>query len=272
LFSFLNANISLLCMTTFRSNKRLRSLALGCWVCLFGCDSDQEEHHQEHEEVHEAVRPEPPRAESALPEAPPKPEPGSPRVPVRNLPGHDSNDDTSRENSVQKEVAEDLSETNSTHDELAKEAKLPEALLIENPEAWNPLPSLKEVDALSLTRLVTSAGIEEREPSESGTTFSKENERVYAFMEFKNDSEQAESSCQQESPKQDMAQEPKYDQNFRRPDGELTGNAELTIPAKQPRWRTWAYTRNAHRHGEWEVVVETDEEETLGTLAFRVTK
>ncbi|MGB8331606.1 MAG: DUF2914 domain-containing protein [Polyangiales bacterium] len=115
-------------------------------------------------------------------------------------------------------------------------------------------PDLQSVDGLGIQRLVTTSEIADREPVAVSSAFSADEDRVYAFVEVSNRSDQA---------KVLMA-------HFIGPDGQVSGGIELRIPAMAPRWRTWAYTRHARDPGLWRVEIRGPEGSLLGALPFEV--
>ncbi|MBT8453122.1 MAG: DUF2914 domain-containing protein [Deltaproteobacteria bacterium] len=115
-------------------------------------------------------------------------------------------------------------------------------------------PELQSIDGLSIERLVTAPGIERREPVAASSVFGDLDERVYAFVEARNDSERDKTLLV----------------HFIGPDGQVSGGIELRIPASTPRWRTWAYTRNANEPGLWRVEIRSDDGALLGALPFEV--
>jgi hypothetical protein len=115
-------------------------------------------------------------------------------------------------------------------------------------------PDLQSEDGLTIQRLVTASGIEDREPVAASSVFRSDDERVYAFIEVSNASAEDEAL---------MA-------HFIRPDGRVSGGIELRIPATAPRWRTWAYTRHAKETGLWRVEIRSVEGSLLAAVPFEV--
>jgi hypothetical protein len=115
-------------------------------------------------------------------------------------------------------------------------------------------PDVETVDGLTLVRFVTTATVEGREPMPPASTFTNEDERVYAFIEAANESDE---------PKQLRV-------HFVGPDEEVSGGVALEIPASVPRWRTWAYTRHAKTLGFWRVEIRDEEGTLIGALPFEV--
>lgn len=146
------------------------------------------------------------------------------------------------------------SETKETEPPIADvvEAPMVEPKAIETAPSFEP--ELQSIDGLSIERLVTAPGIELREPVAASSVFGDHDERVYAFVEARNDSERDETLLV----------------HFIGPDGQVSGGIELRIPASTPRWRTWAYTRNANEPGLWRVEIRSEEGTLLGTLPFEV--
>lgn len=116
------------------------------------------------------------------------------------------------------------------------------------------VPDLEDIDGLSIQRLVTAAKIEHREPLTASAVFGHHSEKVYAFVEASNASEQDKTLLV----------------HFIGPDGQVSGGIELRIPAAAPRWRTWAFTRHAKTPGLWRVELRTADGSLLAALPFEV--
>ena len=101
---------------------------------------------------------------------------------------------------------------------------------------------------------MVAAGIEECEPVDASSQFDAEPERLFAFLQLKNESEEEQTVVV----------------TFEHTSGHITGNARLTVPPDQPRWRTWASSRNIRRNGQWTAVVKTEDGTVLGRVAFEV--
>ena len=86
------------------------------------------------------------------------------------------------------------------------------------------------MDGITIRRLVTAPEVEHREPVAPSSVFGVDEERVYAFIEVSNESEDDKTLLV----------------HFIGPDGQVSGGIELDIPASAPRWRTWAHTRHAN--------------------------
>ena len=96
--------------------------------------------------------------------------------------------------------------------------------------------------------------MERREPLAASSVFGAHDERVYAFVEVRNESEEDKTLLV----------------HFIGPEGQVSGGIELRIPAATPRWRTWAYTRNATKPGLWRVEIRSDDGTLVGALPFEV--
>ncbi len=73
---------------------------------------------------------------------------------------------------------------------------------------------------------------------------------MYAFVEVRNESEDDKTLLV----------------HFIGPEGQVSGG----IPASTPRWRTWAYTRNATKPGLWRVEIRSEDGTLVGALPFEV--
>jgi hypothetical protein len=109
---------------------------------------------------------------------------------------------------------------------------------------------------LAVKRLVVAQGVKGREPVEPADSFSeKQAGKLYAFVEVENkDRAPAEITVSFEPPG----------------GGASHGNVTLAVGA-EPRWRTWAFTRNAHTVGAWTAVVKDTRGEVLARTPFEIT-
>lgn len=127
------------------------------------------------------------------------------------------------------------------------------------PEAVSPsddsfVPETESSDGLTLVRLVTASDVDQREPTLVSSRFGTDEERIYAFVEAKNESEVDKT----------------LSVHFIGPGQEVSGGIELEIPASVPRWRTWAYTRHARTPGLWRVEIRDEAGTLIGALPFEV--
>lgn len=133
----------------------------------------------------------------------------------------------------------------------AVEPQVDEMLVAELPSFE---PELEGFDGLSIQRLVTASAVERREPVAVSSVFGHHDERVYAFVDVSNESGEDKALLV----------------HFIGPDGQVSGGIELRIPADSPRWRTWAYTRNATKPGLWRVEIRSEDGTLIGALPFEV--
>lgn len=119
-------------------------------------------------------------------------------------------------------------------------------------DSGNESESKTTESAPHVNRLVIASDIKEREPVE--LTDAKIEEPVVAFVELKNSAEQDAGVVV----------------TFEHAGGTKVGFVELTVPAKSPRYRTWARTRNIKTPGEWTAVVTSKSGEELARTTFQV--
>jgi hypothetical protein len=133
----------------------------------------------------------------------------------------------------------------------------------ETPEIAEPMPvqdtrafepELGGSDGLTIHRLVTATGVDEREPVAPSAFFGPHDARIYAFVEASNESHEEEILTV----------------HFIGPDRQVSGGIELRIPAEAPRWRTWAFTEHAREPGLWRVEIRSSEGSLVGALPFEV--
>lgn len=111
---------------------------------------------------------------------------------------------------------------------------------------------------LKVKRLVVTEAIarKSREPLGEKTSFKADDtDKIYAFVEVENPAE-AESEVF-------VTFEPQGD-------GASQGQVSLHVGAS-PRWRTWAFTRNAKKAGQWAAVVRDADGKVLAKKPFEVT-
>jgi hypothetical protein len=115
-------------------------------------------------------------------------------------------------------------------------------------------PELEASAGLTIQRLVTATGVDQREPVAPSAFFGQRDARIYAFVEASNESHEEETLTI----------------HFIGPEGQVSGGIELRIPAEAPRWRTWAFTEHAKDPGLWRVEIRSSEGTLLGALPFEV--
>ena len=120
--------------------------------------------------------------------------------------------------------------------------------------ATRPQPAAIEGESLSVRRLIVAHGVEDHEPVGSSSRFNTDDERVFAFMEMANPSDEA---------KQVIV-------TFESNDGTAVGHVRVNVPANAPRWRTWAWSRQINRPGTWTAVLSTPDGTELGRERFEV--
>lgn len=92
----------------------------------------------------------------------------------------------------------------------------------------------------SVKRLTVTTGVENREPN-AVARIELGQSPIYAFVELSNPSDEAQEVVI----------------TFEDPEGPAVGHVTLSVPANQPRWRTWGRTRMVQTAGEWSAVVST---------------
>jgi len=118
--------------------------------------------------------------------------------------------------------------------------------------AVTPEASAEAPSSITVSRLVVASAIENREPT-GAAPFAADVERVYLFVEARNDGEDSHLTV-----------------TWIEPDGTEGAPIELAVP-NATRWRTWATTRRASgRPGTWSVVVESADGVELGRERFVV--
>lgn len=106
---------------------------------------------------------------------------------------------------------------------------------------------------LHIQRLVVARGVIDREPQGVDTVFAPDEKRLFAFVEVDNP-ERAPGDLKV---------------TFIKPDGTSQPPVDLEVGAS-PRWRTWAFTRQAHATGTWKAVVRNESGRVLASTEFDV--
>lgn len=107
---------------------------------------------------------------------------------------------------------------------------------------------------LAVKRLVIARAVDGREPKSPDVLFNAKESKIYAFVEVENP-EKAPGAVH-------VA--------FLPPSGDAHGDVTLAV-GDSARWRTWAFTRQAHEAGEWTAVVRDDQGKELARQSFEVT-
>ncbi|MEZ4288423.1 MAG: DUF2914 domain-containing protein [Polyangiales bacterium] len=119
-------------------------------------------------------------------------------------------------------------------------------------QADDAVPELSSARGVSLNRMMTTSDIVSREPESEQSVFAVDNERIYAFLDVANESDESVNLVVR----------------FFGPNGEVTGDVFVEVPPNVRRWRTWAYSSHVHSEGDWYAEVRLDDGEQIGRLAF----
>jgi len=111
----------------------------------------------------------------------------------------------------------------------------------------------RHATALHVDRLVVARGVVDREPQGTDTLFASKEKRVFAFVEVDNPEHAAGELKVQ----------------FIGPDGTAQPPVDLAV-GESPRWRTWAFTRQAHAPGTWKALVRDERGHVLASTEFNV--
>lgn len=132
----------------------------------------------------------------------------------------------------------------------------PAEVAVPEPTVVEEEPSLRSADGVSVRRMMLARTIEDREPVAPTTEFRASSDRLYAFFDIRNETED----------------EATFLVTFDGPDGRSAGHVELSVPADVGRWRTWAYTRNATEPGEWVAQLHDVDGNLLASQAFIISE
>ena len=109
--------------------------------------------------------------------------------------------------------------------------------------------------AIRVRRLIVATGVAQREPTGAADVFELgESPRLYAFIEAVNETGEPVAL--------EITFEPER--------GESAGHVSVEVPARAPRFRTWAYTRHIYREGRWEAVVRAPDGRVIARRPFDV--
>ena len=123
---------------------------------------------------------------------------------------------------------------------------------------------------LAVKRISIARGVNGHEPLDAATTFDAKTDKVYAFVEVENPEKlSGEITVEFQPPSK------KYDGPQARAAGESSDrhvNARVTLGVgESSRWRTWAFTRQAHEAGEWTAIVRDERGHELAREKFEIT-
>jgi hypothetical protein len=107
---------------------------------------------------------------------------------------------------------------------------------------------------LAVKRITIAKGVANHEPKDETDTVDVKNEKVYAFVEVDNP---------QKLPGEITVE-------FQPPSKKYEGRIALGV-GESSRWRTWAFTRQAHEAGEWTAIVRDERGKELAREKFTVT-
>lgn len=109
--------------------------------------------------------------------------------------------------------------------------------------------------SLTVKRLVLATGVQNREPEgASKGFFASKTDKLYAFVEVENHSRT----------------EGEIFVSFVPPGGgPSVGHIPLSVGAER-RWRTWAYTKNARKPGEWMAIIKNGSGDILARAPFEI--
>jgi hypothetical protein len=127
-----------------------------------------------------------------------------------------------------------------------------------NPAPAQPAPvapaaPVRHASKLDVKRLTIARGVEHREPLDPTTSVDASAQKIYAFVELANP---------ERLPGEITVE-------FQPPSKKYEGRVTLPV-GDAARWRTWAFTRQAHEVGEWTAVVRDEKGHELARETFQV--
>lgn len=161
---------------------------------------------------------------------------------------------------------ESRSASNAVPDPLAaapKPEKKPARTVIEQAETpqRSPAPGKPAAEdegeanvPLEVKRLVVTDGISGREPN-ADPKLQAGSDPIYAFVELRNPTDDAKEIVV----------------TFEHSTGAKVGHVSLEVPAKKPRWRTWARSAHVSKPGDWTAVVTASDGTELARQDFVLT-
>jgi hypothetical protein len=138
--------------------------------------------------------------------------------------------------------------------EIAPTAPPPPVVLAPPVATATPKAPQKHATKLSVKRIAIASGVAHREPVDPSATFDAGTKKVYAFVEIENP---------ERLPGEITVE-------FQPPSKKYEGQITLGVGDKS-RWRTWAFTRQAHESGEWTAIVRDERGRELARQTFAVT-
>ena len=111
----------------------------------------------------------------------------------------------------------------------------------------------KHARKLAVKRVILARGVDRHEPVDPGTAFDASEQKVYAFVEIDNP---------ERLPGEITVE-------FQPPSKKYEGRVTLGV-GEASRWRTWAFTRQAHETGEWTAIVRDERGRELAREKFDV--
>jgi hypothetical protein len=152
------------------------------------------------------------------------------------------------------EIPQDGNTEEDGEETRPKESK---SLPDDDSQVQQPAQILADPNApFALTELVVAEGVDRgsREPQGTATEFSSDMEKLYAYLVFRNHTDQERTVTIH------------WNQN-----GKEKSRIDLRVGAESKRWRTWGYQNlRSQPAGNWEVVVADEDGVILGTRSFVV--
>jgi hypothetical protein len=123
----------------------------------------------------------------------------------------------------------------------------------------SPAPSIvpsispSHTGELSIRRMQVTSAIDHREPVDHPSSFDENEERIYAFVDVSNPTDEARELLV-------------TFENGQR----STGHVTLEIPAHTARFRTWAWTRLTRSPGEWTAMIHDEDGVVIASDEFEI--
>jgi hypothetical protein len=155
-------------------------------------------------------------------------------------------------------VHQTVSESESESENVSESGRVSESAVATStstsvsPAIPAPRPRPQPSGSFSIRRMQVTSGIDQREPIDHPSRFGDSDERVYAFVEASNPTDE---------PRELLV----TFENGQR----STGHVTLTVPAHMPRFRTWAWTRLSRSPGEWTAEIH-DGDQVVASDEFEI--